>query len=190
VSPFDRLTPADQLLLDELTDTALVLLPARPVPALMRAFSWLEARRVERRWHLLELGVLILRGKLTGLRALAGLRGELEAYLEKRRSVWLGELKKSSRPPSGARGPGWAKFKAALLEHHAREDEQKRAALEALFDAGDAIEVFGVIELPCEGGGTLTTVQGFRGRHAQWPSKREVARRRAKVRRAHGGSPR
>ena len=53
---FDKLTDADQERIQELQLTALGPLSVHPVPGLVRAFAWLEARRTEKNWLLYELG--------------------------------------------------------------------------------------------------------------------------------------
>lgn len=173
---FDCLTEADQELIEELAQTALSHLEAHPTPGLVRAFAWLEARRLSKNWVLYELGLLLLRGSLLRAPGYTGVARALLAEARRRKSPWLRELAKPMDPP---RLVGLAKPSKQKRDGWKVEAAARAQAFLSGYDTGAEFHLIPVIAFRgAEGRRPVVTVWGFKAGRFRWPSAANTKARR------------
>ncbi len=180
---FDRLTTSHQERIEELQLTALKMIDLHPVPALVRAFAWLEVRRTQKDWLLYELGLMLLRGKVLDHPTLSGLADELLAEAKRRKSPWLRELNQPLSRPK-LKPVLSVKTVRSMKAQWRRETRDQEIAFRRGYDSGAQFHLIPVIALPGPAGSTVVTVWGFKAGKARWPSATETTARRERVERA------
>ncbi len=178
---------------EELVLTGLPFLEKEPVIFLMRAFAWLEQRRLKKEWKLFELGLLLVRGQLRGRNKRHPLVKDILRYLKQRKCRYLEGIDRPTRIPRFDWEKGMTKAERARWRILAkrkrrkwdRDERLKSNLLRRSFARGEAMKLFPVIAFRKKGGGVFVTVWGIKSPSGQWPTPREVQRQRRVVWRAN-----